>query len=58
MMNVREMRASVDHRALLVPMLVPRYWGSGKSASADGTKWNLYEQNLLSEYHVASLATI
>lgn len=31
---------------------LPRYWGSGKSASADGTKWNLYEQNLLSEYHI------
>lgn len=31
---------------------LPRYWGSGKHASADGTKWNLYEQNLLSEYHI------
>lgn len=31
---------------------LPRYWGSGKSASADGTKWNVYEQNLLSEYHI------
>jgi TnpA family transposase len=31
---------------------LPRYWGTGKSASADGTKWNLYEQNLLSEYHI------
>ena len=31
---------------------LPRYWGSGKRASADGTKWNLYEQNLLSEYHI------
>jgi TnpA family transposase len=32
--------------------LLPKYWGSGKSASADGTKWNIYEQNLLSEYHI------
>lgn len=32
--------------------LLPKYWGSGKHASADGTKWNLYEQNLLSEYHI------
>lgn len=32
--------------------LLPKYWGSGKSASADGTKWNMYEQNLLSEYHI------
>lgn len=31
---------------------LPRYWGSGKSASADGTKWSVYEQNLLSEYHI------
>ena len=31
---------------------LPRYWGSGKSASADGTKWNVFEQNLLSEYHI------
>ena len=27
-------------------------WGTGKSASADGTKWDLYEQNLLSEYQI------
>lgn len=31
---------------------LPGYWGSGKSASADGTKWDLYEQNLFSEYHI------
>lgn len=31
---------------------LPEYWGSGKSASADGTKWDLYEQNMLSEYHI------
>lgn len=31
---------------------LPRYWGTGKSASADGTKWDVYEQNLLSEYHL------
>jgi Tn3 transposase DDE domain len=24
----------------------------GKSASADGTKWELYPQNLMSEYHI------
>jgi TnpA family transposase len=29
-----------------------RLWGSGKHASADGTRWDLYEQNLLSEYHI------
>jgi len=31
---------------------LPKVWGSGKSASADGTKWDMYEQNLLSEYHI------
>ena len=31
---------------------LPTYWGSGKSASADGTMWNVYEQNLLSENHI------
>ncbi len=31
---------------------LPKFWGSGKHAAADGTKWNLYEQNLLSEYHI------
>ena len=31
---------------------LPKYWGSGRHVSADGTKWDLYEQNLLSEYHI------
>jgi len=31
---------------------LPQYWGTGRSASADGTKWNVYEQNLMSEYHL------
>ncbi len=31
---------------------LPKFWGSGKRVSADGTKWNLYEQNLLSGYHI------
>ncbi|GLQ99007.1 Tn3 family transposase [Dyella mobilis] len=31
---------------------LPSYWGKGKSASADGTKWNVYEENMLSEYHI------
>lgn len=31
---------------------LPKRWGTGKSASVDGTKWDLYEQNLLSEYHI------
>ena len=31
---------------------LPGYWGTGEHASADGTKWNLYEQNMVSEYHI------
>ena len=31
---------------------LPRIWGSGKSSSTDGTKWELYDKNLLSEYHI------
>ena len=31
---------------------LPKFWGSGKRVSTDGTKWDLYEQNLLSEYHI------
>jgi len=27
--------------------LLPKLWGSGQRASADGTKWDVYEQNLL-----------
>jgi TnpA family transposase len=31
---------------------LPQIWGSGQHVSADGTKWDVYEQNLLAEYHV------
>jgi TnpA family transposase len=31
---------------------LPKIWGLGKHASADGTKWDLYAQNLASEYHI------
>lgn len=31
---------------------LPKQWGTGKNASVDGTKWDIYEQNLLSEYHI------
>jgi len=29
-----------------------KLWGLGKTGSADGTKWDLYPQNLMSEYHL------
>lgn len=31
---------------------LPKLWGDGKTAAADGTKYDLYEENLLSEYHI------
>ncbi len=31
---------------------LPKYWGDGKKAAVDGTKWKIYEQNLLAEYHI------
>ncbi len=31
---------------------LPKIWGNSKSASADGTKWDMYQRNLLSEYHI------
>lgn len=31
---------------------LPKCWGSGKTAAADGSKFELFENNLLSEYHI------
>ena len=31
---------------------LPRVWGTGETAAADGTKVDLYEENLISEYHI------
>lgn len=31
---------------------LPRYWGTGKSVSADGTQWSVYEGNLFAENHI------
>lgn len=31
---------------------LPQLWGSPDHASVDGTKWEMYEQNLLSEQHI------
>lgn len=45
-------KAIVDVINMYNKFRLPNYWGTGKHASADGTKWNLYEQNLLSEYHI------
>ncbi|NJO97970.1 MAG: Tn3 family transposase [Pleurocapsa sp. CRU_1_2] len=31
---------------------LPKCWGSGKRAAADGSKFEIYENNLMSEYHI------
>ena len=31
---------------------LPKCWGTGKRAAADGSKFEVYENNLLSEYHI------
>lgn len=31
---------------------LPRLWGSPEHVGADGTKWELYEENLLAEQHI------
>ena len=31
---------------------LPKIWGTGKRAAADGTKFNIYENNLVAEYHI------
>jgi hypothetical protein len=31
---------------------LPRYWGTGESASADGMKWNVHPESLKTSYHI------
>jgi len=31
---------------------LPKVWGTGKTAAADGSKFAIYENNLMSEYHI------
>jgi TnpA family transposase len=31
---------------------LPKHWGDGTRAAVDGTKWDIYENNLLAEYHI------
>lgn len=44
--------ALVDLINIYARFELPSYWGSGRSAAADGTLINLYENNLLSAKHV------
>jgi TnpA family transposase len=45
-------RAIVDVINAYNKFSIPKIWGVGQRASADGTKWDIYHQNLLSEYHI------
>lgn len=31
---------------------LPESWGSGKTAAADGTNYDIYQENLVAEYHI------
>jgi TnpA family transposase len=44
--------ASRDIINLYARFPLPKLWGTGKTAAADGTKYELYDQNLLAEYHI------
>ena len=46
------LKANVDIINEYNKFTLPKFWGSGKSSSVDGTKWDIYEKNLLSEYHI------
>ena len=46
------LNANVDIINQYNKFILPKFWGSGKNSSADGTKWDVYEKNLLSEYHI------
>lgn len=40
-----------DMTELYLRLDLPKVWGDGKSVAADGTQYDLYEQNLLAGYH-------
>lgn len=46
------MRQSPPSSTAITASFCPRTGDPPERASADGTKWDLYEQNLLSEYHI------
>ena len=56
--NVKYVSEDILHRAAMHIINaydryeLPSYWGTGAHASADGTMWSMYEQNLLSEHHI------
>src|SRR5918992_2678378 len=46
------LRPRCGHLDTYAQLPLQRVWGSGKSASADGTQWEMTTQNLMSEYHI------
>jgi TnpA family transposase len=44
--------ASRDVINVYADMQLPRVWGDGTSAAADGTQHEIYENNALAAYHV------
>ncbi len=44
--------ASTDLMNLYAQFELPKHWGSGESAAADGTHFQTYEENLLAEHHI------
>lgn len=48
--DLRAASADIINRYALYEL--PRYWGSGEAAAADGTHFRTYEANLLAEHHI------
>jgi TnpA family transposase len=51
--NVKKLQAAMtDMINAYARLNLPKVWGTGKRAAADGCKFDTYENNLLSEYHI------
>jgi TnpA family transposase len=51
--DIEDLRAaSADLINLYARFELPQQWGTGESASADGTHFETYEDNLLAEHHI------
>ena len=51
--DIADLRAaSADLINLYAQFELPQQWGTGQSASADGTHFETYEDNLLAEHHI------
>jgi TnpA family transposase len=51
--TIRKLEASITDMVKAYSKLpLPRVWGTGGLAAAEGTKVDLYENSLISEYHI------